>query len=318
MPAASLPEISDRAVISYIFQDLESAAAGSWVPSLANEFSSDMAGETYAGVGNVAPMREWIGAKLIKNLQEYKITITNKDWESTLAVKLKDLRRDKTNQLRMRTGELGQRAVQNTAKILSELILAGEAAGVGGLAYDGQFFYDTDHVVKNSGTIKNDIAFDVATTTAPTPAEMASAIQFAIQSLYGFKDDEGEPTNQNANSFVIMVPTVFWGVTTVAVSKEMLVTNTSGNVSQNPLLGAGLNFQVVQNPRLTWTTKFSVFAVNQPRKPFIVQTELPYQVEVLSDGSDYQFHNHENLYSVIGAGNVGFGDFTKAIIVTFT
>lgn len=315
MPAAQYPDISDRAVVSYILQDLDGAAANSWVSTVANEFSSNQASETYAGLGNVPAMREWLGPKLLKSLADYAITITNKDWESTLAVKRKDLTRDKTGQLRVRTGELGLRATEHTTKILSELLDTGEDGDLG-LAYDGQFFFDTDHVVNNSGTINNDITYDVTTTTAPTPAEMASAIQAAIQALYGFKDDQGEPTNHNAKSFVVMVPTVFWGVTTVAVRNEMLVTNTSGNVSQSPLHNIGLNISVIANPRLTWTTKFAVFVADGPRKAFIVQTEDGPRVEVLTEGSDHAFHNAEHLFSVIKSGNVGYGDFLKAILVT--
>jgi phage major head subunit gpT-like protein len=321
---AQYPTISDRAVVSLIVQSLDGAAANSWVPEVANQFSSNQATETYAGVGVAPAMREWLGEKQIKRLKDYSLTITNKDWESTLGVYLKDLNRDKTGQLMMKINELSQRGVEHDAKLLSALINTGDD-GDDSLAYDGQFFFDTDHVVNNSGTINNDISVDISalpigdttgahgTTTAPSAGEMALSILTAIQSLYGFKDDQGEPTNQNAKSFVIMVPTTFWAATQSGVSLSNL---TQG--FNNPLANFGMSLKVVQNPRLSWTTAFAVFVADQSRKPLIAQVEDGPRVEVLGEGSDHAFKNKEHLYSVIKSGNVGYGAFDKAVLVTLT
>lgn len=312
MNPAQFPSISDRAVIGYILQDLDGATKNSWAGRMCNRFQSNMGTEKYAGLGNAPLMREWIGAKLAKQLKEYPFTIDNKDWESTLEVKRKDLQRDKTGQLIMRTAQLAMRAAEHEEKLLSALI-DGADGSTNGTAYDGQNYFSDTHSVGASGTIDNNIASDIATTTAPTSTEMSAAIMASIQALYGFKDDTGEPSNQNAREFIIMVPTVFWSAAITAITKDRLSAN-----ADNPLLNIGLSLSVVQNPRLTWTTKFATFAVDGAAKPMIIQEENPPSVEVLGEGSDWAFHNASHLYSLIKSGNVGFGRWDKAVLTTFT
>ncbi len=313
MNAAQYPNISDKAVIGYILQDLEGATKNSWANTIANRFQSTTASELYAGLGLAPMMREWIGPKLAKQLKEYLFRIDNKDWEATLEVKRKDLQRDKTGQLMARIGQFASRAVEHEEKLLSALIDGGDGT-TNGTAYDGQNYFSDTHSVGASGTIDNNISSDVTTTTAPTAAEMSIAIMASIQALYGFKDDTGEPSNQNERSFLIMVPTPFWAAAITAVSKDRL-----GSTSiDNPLLGIGLNLQVVQNPRLSWTTKFATFAIGGATKPLIIQEENPPSVEVLAEGSDYTFNNQAHLYSLIKSGNVGFGRWDKAVLTTLT
>ena len=318
------PTLSDRAVTGILFNELEDAASRSWTSQIANQLTSDQNQETYAGAGVVPAMREWAGGKLVKNVRELSHTITNKDFESTIELTRKDLRRDKTAQLIMKAQELAQRAVEHEAKLLSTLINTANAA-TEGLAYDGQFFFDTDHSVGNSGTIDNDISIDISalptgdttgthgTVTAPSVGEMALGIQQAIQQIYGFVDDEGEPTNTGAQSFAVMVPTSLWAAASTAVRVNNLAQG-----FDNPLVGSGLNVTVIANPRLTWTDSYAVFVTDGGIKPFISQIESGPMIEILGEGSDYSFFNKAHLFSVIKSGNVGFHQFTKACYVTMT
>jgi phage major head subunit gpT-like protein len=308
---AQFPLISSRAVKAIILEELDAALDSSWVNQVANRYTSDQASETYAGTGNVAPMREWIGPKQAIPINVGSTTITNKDWESTLLLNEKDLRRDKTGQLKMKAGELAIRGRQHIEKILSALIDTGDDGDIG-LAFDGQYFFDTDHSFGSSGTINNDITFDVATTTAPTPVEAADAILAGIQALYGFKDDQGEPSNGNLKNFTVMVPTPFWASFSTAANLQFL---TSGQ--SNKLKGMdGINLNIVVNQRSTWTTSFAIFATDRITKPFIIQTEVAPYLESLERGSDFWFANHAELYSVVSADNVGYQRFDGAILVT--
>jgi phage major head subunit gpT-like protein len=131
-------------------------------------------------------MREWIGGRVAKGFRENGVTIPNKDFEATLEVLRHELVRDKTGQIRVRISELARKAANHWQSLLTTLIMAGEAATLG-TCYDGQFFFDTDHVEGDSGTQSNDITYNVTTTTAPTAAEMEQAILSGVQQIVGFQ-----------------------------------------------------------------------------------------------------------------------------------
>lgn len=309
--ANQLPNISAKEVIGMIIQELESPE-NSWVPRISTNFVSSVASELYAGLGAVPMMREWTGDKLAKQLKEYTLRIDNKDWESTLAVKKRDMRRDKTSQIQMRVGEFVQRAMAHEEKLLSTII-DGATGTTYGTCYDGVGFFSDSHSA-NGVTTDNNVAYDVTTTTAPTSVEMSAAIMQSIQTLYAFKDDQNEPINQYARSFIIMVPTTFWSAAITAVTKDRL----SANID-NPLLNIGLSLSVVQNPRLSWTDKFATFVADaKGLNPLIIQTEVKPTVSALAEGSDHAFKNNEYLYSVEKVGNVGYGRFDKAVLTTLT
>jgi phage major head subunit gpT-like protein len=309
---AQFPLLSQAAVKAIILEGYDTSLAGSWVGMLTNHYSSVRATETYVGTGNVAPMREWIGPKQIIPLNQGTFTVTNKDWESTLQLEEKDLRRDGTGQLKSKVGEFTNRAVQHYEKILSSLINTADAATLG-LTFDGQYFFDTDHSFGSSGTINNDITFDVATTTAPTPTEMVDAILASIQALYGFKDDHGEPANGGCRNFVVMVPVTFWAATQSANTQQFLTSGVS-----NRLMGSGVNITPVCNPRLTWTTAFATFATDRPTKPLLIQEEVAPYVESTSRDGDYWFDNHAEKHSIVSSDNVGFQRFDGAVLTTLT
>ena len=117
-------------------------------------FNSDQESETYKWLGMVPMMREWIGDKQAKGFRDNGITVINKEFEATLEVLSKWLRRDKTGQLAVRIGELAQRANGHCANLLSTLITNGTGS-TSVLCYDGQYFFDSDHSEGDSGTQKN-------------------------------------------------------------------------------------------------------------------------------------------------------------------
>ena len=193
---------------------------------------------------------------------------------------------------------------------------------INGLAYDGQFFFDTDHVSLASGTQKNDLAvgdyavLNVAIANAPTTNEMADAILTVLQHFFLFKDDQGEPINEMARAFVIMVPVNMWGAAQSSVTSALLNTGTGGR--DNPLLKMGMDISVVVNPRLTATDKFIVFRTDARTKPFIQQIEQGITISAIAEGSEHEFTDNEHLYGVKKITNVGYGMWQQAIRATLS
>lgn len=311
MYPSQYPTITTRGVRGMLLQALETGAA-SWINDLVMRTNSDQASETYAWLGAPPEMHEFIGKRKLDQLPELSFAISNKDHEANIVIKSKDLRRDKLGQIQTRIGQLAERVNDYPASLLSTLILNGAAS----LGYDAQYFYDTDHSEGSSGTLSNSISVDVTTTTAPTADEMAVAIMAAIQAMYGFKDRVGAPMNQNARAFMVMVPVPFM---TAAFQAVTALLGANGQSATIPALKDKFTINVEVNPRLTWTTKFSVFRTDGNVKPFILQEEDGGRdVIALGDGSEYEKLNKEQIFGVDWAGNVGYGYWQGAVLVTLT
>lgn len=313
--------LGSRSIIGTFYETLEQSVGQSWTPGVVMEFSSDQESETYKWLGQSPSVREWAGERLAKGLRENGLTITNKTFEATLKVLVDEIRRDKTAQVMLRIRELADRVAAHPAALLSTLINNG-GADTNGLAYDGQYFFDTDHAEGGSGAQKNDLAagdyavLNVGSATAPTADEMANAIMAVIQHFYSLKDDQGEPINELARQFLVMTPVNMWGAAQTAVSANIL--NTGSGSRDNPLLKMGVNLSVAANPRLTGTDKFCVFRTDGRTKPFIHQTEEGVSISAIAEGSEHEFKENEHLYGVKVIRNVGYGMWQHAMRATLS
>lgn len=310
MSAASL---SSRAIIGEFYNTLEQNTGALWVPGTSMLVTSDQESETYKWLGMAPAMREWVGGRVAKGFRDNGITIVNKTFEATLEVLLDEIRRDKTGQVMVRVRELAGRTNSHWAKLLSTLIIAGEAA----VCYDGQYFFDTDHAEGDSGTQSNDIDSNIGTTTAPTAAEMETSILKAVEAIIGFKDDQGEPMNEEATSFLVMVPVPFMSAAAAAL-KNPVITDGSGSRTNTITNLGGFSFELAVNPRLTWTTKFATFRTDGMTKPFIRQEEEGVTVSAIAEGSELEFRENRHHYGIKAIRNVGYGYWQHACLTTMT
>lgn len=314
--------LGSRAIIGTFYEALEQAIGTSWLPRLAMEFTSDQESETYKWLGMSPALREWVGGRQPKGLRENGMTITNKTFEATMNVLVDDLRRDKTGQIKLRIQEMADRVAAHPMSLISTLINNGTGS-TNGLAYDGQYFFDTDHAEGASGTLKNALtsaevsALNVTAPTAPTADELANCILGVMSYFYSYKDDQGEPINELARKFLVMVTPAMWGPAQTAVSSNLL--NTGSGSRDNPLIRMpGVSFDVVPNARITATDKFYMFRTDGRAKPFILQNEEALSVSAIAEGSEHEFKNNEHLYGVKTIRNVGYGLWQQAIQATLS
>ena len=316
-----MEKLTERQIIGAFYKTLEQDIGGSWIDGVSNYFLSDQASEEYAWLGMTPAMREWVGGRNAKGFKENSITIINKHYEATIDILIRDLRRDKSGQAMVRINEMAQRANAHWASLLSTLILAGTST----TCYDGQFFFDTDHSEGDSGTQDNDISIDISAleaanhgsaATAPSVEELQICIMRAIQQIAGFVDDRGEPMNENAQSFLVMVPMVFMNSALQAVDTPMQV-----GESQTALTAAKKKFsiEVVPNVRLSdWTASFAVFRTDSNVKAFVRQEEQGVQLKVKGENSEYAFDNDAVQYGIDTWRNVAYGYWQNACFVTMT
>ena len=303
--------LGSRAIIGELYQRLETSP-DSWISKLGMLFNSNQESETYNWLGMSPVMREWVGGRQAKGLRHEGITIKNKTFEATLEISIDDLRRDKTGQIMVRIDDLARRTNSHWLSLLTTLITSGTSTD----CYDGQYFFDSDHVSGSSGTLTNLLtatqvtSLNISDADAPTADEMASAILDVIAYMFSYKDDQGEPINENARNFAVMVPVNMWAATLQACTKNNL--NVGTGVRDNPLMSPAFNVEPVVNPRLSTDTVFYVFNTDSATKPFILQEEDGVKVDAIAEGSEEEFKNRRHLYGVSAIRNVGYGFWQHA------
>jgi phage major head subunit gpT-like protein len=280
-------------------------------------FQSDQEGESYAWLGQSPVMREWIGGRQAKGFSENKITILNRRFEATVAIMTHELRRDKTGQILVRIRELAERTNAHWASLLSELIIQGEK----GLCYDGHAFFARDHQEGKSGAQSNCIEVDRSSLAIPKAEQgsanepnvkvIKAAILKGVRQILSLKDDRGEPLNENAKSFLALVPTSLMDVVNTAISSPVL----SGAETNDLATSRNFSLDYAVNPRLPWENQFVICRTDGSVSPFIRQEETAVKLDVIGEDSEESFKEGRHLYGVDCWRNVGYGYWQKACLV---
>lgn len=110
-------------------------------PKIATEVPSMTAQNTYAWLGDLPGIREWIGDREVHKLLGHSYSIVNKDWEMTIAVKRNSIEDDQYGTYAPLFTNMGFETSRHPDQMIFELLLAGATTE----CYDGQNFFDTDH-----------------------------------------------------------------------------------------------------------------------------------------------------------------------------
>ena len=314
---ADQSDLSSRAILGmyYVRQNQDTGAG--WIDKISNLFTSDQESETYKWMGMSPVYREWVAGRQAKAYLGQGLTLTNMHYEATIEFAKKDVRRDKTGQIRARMEEFSDRERAHWASLLSTLIVDGEADN----AYDGKTFFATDHEEGDSTSQDNDIVVDISampadqagSITAPGVGEMQWAIVKGITQIMGFKDDQGEPMNEGASGFLVLVPPSLYMPAVAAMST---LNNSGPQESVNPNMLRTTSVAVEMNTRLSaWTDQFVVFRTDSAIKPLIRQQEQPPELKAKAEGSEFEFDNDAWQFGVDTWRTVGYGFWQYSCLV---
>lgn len=101
--------------------------------------------ETYGWLGLFPKMREWIGDRVVQNLVAHGYAIKNRLFESTLSVARTKIEDDRYGVFAPILEEMGKSAAEHPDELIFSLLPQGFTTP----CYDRQYFFDTDHPVKN-------------------------------------------------------------------------------------------------------------------------------------------------------------------------
>jgi len=244
----------------------------------------------YKWLGNWPKLREWVGERNIKSLEAFAYTITNKKFESTIAIDVDDLDDDNVGILEPQARESGRAAAQWPDDLIAALINGGFTQ----TCFDGQNFFDTDHpvgdgVYSNKGT---------GVLSAATLAASQSGYGDGRQAMMAVTDDEGNLLNIRPN--LLVVPAALEAMAKILMTSDKLSDN-----SPNPWKGTA---EVVVWPLLTSTTKWFLFDTTRAIKALVFQQrQAPTPQQITKADNDHVFMQDEVLFGVKARGNAGYG-----------
>ncbi len=262
--------------------------------------------EIYRWLGSVPQMREWGTGRVARGLRPESYSIENLKYESTLEVDRDELSDDQTGQIRVRIGELAERAATHKDYLIAQLLENGDQSGFN--SYDGVSFFGSSHVSGGSGTQSNTFTSGASIPGQPTFSEFRDALADGITRMMSFKDDQGQPMAIAADGMYCVVPPTMYFSALEAVNSSV----TSN--SDNALRGAA---QVIAFPWLTDSDSWYLLKNNGVVRPFIFQDREPIEFNSLSDGSDDVFKREKLMFGVRARYRMAYGYWQFAVKSTF-
>jgi len=260
---------------------------------VATKVPSTARSENYAWIGSIPRLRKMKGERIPKKLLEHTYTITNEEYEASIEVNHADIKDDQTGQYGIQAKSIGESAKAFPDELVFETLLPG---GFTSLCYDGQYFFDTDHPIGETGATQSNKI---------TSALDATSFQTARTMLRKMKDDFGRPTMNRNMDLLIVVPADLEA--TAETIFEALV-NSSG--ATNTLKGKA---RILVADWLSDTNNWYLLNVAGIIKPFVVQEREFIPFEALEEGSESNFMRKKNYYGTYWRGNAGYGLYQKAV-----
>lgn len=287
--------------------DLGMANADPLYPRLCTTVPSTGADEQYGMLGAMPGVREWIGDRQFNSLRGAHFTITNKKWETSVAVEKDDIDDDRLMMYGPVLENLGMEAMQHP----DELLLTTLEAGTSTACFDGQFFFDTDHSWGDSGTNDNDLTGAIVDKDAPTETEFRAAYHTARQTMLGYTNDQGKklirPTVRPLPNLVLLVSPNQELAANQAINKTFVSSGETNIVLDKPA--------IVACGGLTTTDVFYLLNLSQPLKPFVFQARQPVQRQ-MKGMDDREFKDVK--FMADARYNLGYLAWWNAVRYAFT
>lgn len=259
---------------------------------IATEVPSQSKAENYAWLGKFPKLREWIGDKVIKRLEGYGYTITNRSFESTVAVHKHEIQDGDILGLPIIFASMGEEAKQFPQDVVFEAL----TTGFENKCFDGKTFYATDHPVgdKKKSTFSNKLTAKLSWASLDEANASFGAAKTMMTSL---KDENGRSLKIKPD--LLVVPPALESVATALMTAAKFADGT-----ENIYKG---NVEVLVDAGLATDTEWHLLSTKKVIKPIIWQirekANLVSQTDI--ESSDL-FNRGEYLFGVEARGEAGY------------
>lgn len=238
--------------------------------------------ETYAWLGDIPGMREWLGDREVQNLSGSDYTIKNKDFELTVGVGRNAIEDDKIGLYNPSIQMLAESAALHPDELVFSLLSDAFTA----LCYDGKPFFSADHPVGEK-TVSNKLTDKLSLQSYITARAM----------MQSFKNSKGRSLGLVPD--LLVIPPAL-----EATARDILIADYV-NGTRNTMKDTA---EIQVEPRLTSDSAWFLLATKRPLKPIIFQQrKKPKFVSITEETSQNVFMQKTYLYGVDSRDNVGFG-----------
>lgn len=258
---------------------------------------SDSDAESYAWMGQVAALREWVGARVFKDVSDVKYTLTNKKYEGSLAVPRENIEDDKLGWVPLAVRQLATRAMNHPIKLVLDALTAGET----GTCYTGEAFFANSHAARGEQTAAQD---NLLARTGDTVANITTDFGLALAALRGYKDEANEPFNEMLGQLLV--------VCGPSLEVNMKTALNAAIVSQTSNVLVSMADTLV-TPRIT-DGSWYLLHLGNPVKPLVFQERVPAEIQAVEQG-DTAFTRDEYHYGVRMRGVAAYGFWQDAVKV---
>jgi len=255
---------------------------------VATEIPSMTAAETYAWLGRMPRLREWIGDRQIQNLSQGDYTIRNKDFELTISVDRNEIEDDSYGIYKPVAEDMGESAKQYP----DELVFGALKDGFTEKCYDGKPFFSTSHKVGKKDT-----------SNKGTKKLSVDSYGAARAQMMGLKDEHGKTLNVKPN--LLVVPPALEGIARKILMADEI--DGSTNIYKDTA-------ELLVEPQLAGADDaWYLLDTRRPLKPLIFQNrKKPQFVEKTALTDDNVFMGKKFLFGVDARGNSGYGFWQMA------
>jgi phage major head subunit gpT-like protein len=207
------------------------------------------------------------------SLKAYNYTVADQTWANGLRVKRKHIEDDKLGLYTPAMRQMAQNFDLAKSKLLFTTKMANGFSGAQGTGYDGQFFFDTDHLDNE----------ETAQSNKTTAALSVAAYEAGTQAMLKYTDDKGEYLNIMATHLVVP-PQLKQTAQRIVGRKLTLEAGATSDVGVENI-NAG-DVAIIIAPWLAGSaTHWFLADLSKELKPFIFQPRVPVEF-VMKDKPD--------------------------------
>jgi phage major head subunit gpT-like protein len=258
-------------------------------PTFYDKFTSTISStsdiETYGWMTQLPSMREWLGPRLVHNLNEAAYTLRNKDFELTIGVGRNQIEDEKLGIYSTLFQDMGDSARRWPDQIVKTALQAGTST----TTFDGVNFFATTHPLNPAGNQSNN--FTSTALTAPNYVTTRAA-------MMAYTGSDGEVMGVMPN--LLIVPPQLESTARTILNADFLSAGET-NVWKN-------SAQLLVIPQLAnQATTWYLADTSRPIKPLIFQQrKAPEFVSRTELDSDTVFHKKTFEFGVDSRGAAGY------------